>query len=109
MNTSDNLELYGFSNSDIAADLGRRFRDYRIALHLTQKDVADQSGVSVMTIVRFENGECGTIGLNKFIALMRAVELLEKIEDVIPDMPENLYEKRAQQKPRVRASKKRNK
>lgn len=88
------MELYGLSNSDISVDLGRRFKSYRVALNLTQKEVAEQSGVSVMTLVRFENGECGSIGLNKFIALMRAIQLLENIYDVIPDMPENLYRKR---------------
>lgn len=102
------MELYGLSNSDISVDLGRRFKSYRVALNLTQKEVAEQSGVSVMTLVRFENGECGSIGLNKFIALMRAIQLLENIYDVIPDMPENLYRKRdrLKQNQRQRASSK---
>ena len=104
-NTIEDLELYGLSNSDISVDLGKRFKNYRIALNLTQKEVSEQSGVSVMTLVRFESGEFGSIGLNKFIALMRALQLLENIADVIPDMPESLYDKRSIRNQRQRASK----
>ena len=104
-NTIEDLELYGLSNSDISVDLGKRFKNYRIALNLTQKEVSEQSGVSVMTLVRFESGEFGSIGLNKFIALMRALQLLENIANVIPDMPESLYDKRSIRNQRQRASK----
>ena len=106
-NTIENLELYGLSNSDISVDLGRRFKNYRIALNLTQKEISKQSGVSVMTLVRFESGEFGSISLNKFIALMRALQLLENIADVIPDMPESLYDKQQKRNQRQRASRKR--
>ena len=105
MNGLDMMDLYERSDKEIAAELGRRFRDYRIALRLTQKDVATQSGVSVMTIVRFEKGESGSIRLDTFISLMRAIQRLEGIAEVVPDMPVSLYverESRNKQKQRVR-------
>lgn len=83
-------DLYSRSNYDIVVDLGRRFRDFRIALRLTQKEVSFQSGVSVMTIVRFENG--GGIRLDNLVALMRAIERLEDIAECIPEMPASLYD-----------------
>ena len=86
------LDLYEQSNNDIVVELGRRFRDYRIALRMTQKEIAQQSGLSVMTIVRFERGEGATIRFDNFIALMRAIQKLEGIAECIPDVPENLYE-----------------
>ena len=89
------LDLYEQSNNDIVVELGRRFRDYRIALRMTQKDIAQQSGLSVMTIVRFERGEGATIRFDNFIALMRAIQKLEGIAECIPDIPENLYESSA--------------
>ena len=85
-------DLYAKSNNDIVAELGKRFRDYRIALRLTQKEVADQTGVSVMTIVRFERGEGSAIRLDNFVALMRAIQKLDGIADAIPDMPASLYD-----------------
>ena len=45
-------DLYGRSNNDIVVELGKRFRDYRIALRLTQKDIAEQTGASTATISR---------------------------------------------------------
>lgn len=52
-------DLYERSDNSIASELGARFRSYRTALRLTQKEVAQQSGVNVMTVVRFEKGEGG--------------------------------------------------
>ena len=86
-------EIYAKSNNGHIAELGRRFRDYRVALRLTQKDVSERSGVSVMTIVRFENGSGGAIRLDKLVALLRAVQLLEEVEDLVPEIPSSLYER----------------
>mgnify|MGYP003458630348 CR=1 FL=1 len=47
-------DLYAKSNNDIVAELGKRFRDYRIALRLTQKEVADLLGISQSYISRLE-------------------------------------------------------
>lgn len=92
INELNRLDLYERSNNDIVVDLGRRFRDYRIALRMTQQEIASQSGISVMTIVRFEKGEGSTIRFDNFVALMRAIQRLEGISNCIPDMPENLYD-----------------
>jgi len=46
------------------ADLGRAIRDRRLALGLTQADVAMQSGVSTPTVSAIENGkETARLGL----------------------------------------------
>lgn len=92
MNSLVLLDLYERSNNDIAVDLGRRFKDYRIALRLTQKEVAEQSGVSIMTIVRFEKGEACSIRLDNLIALMRAIQRLEGIAESIPEVQRSLYD-----------------
>lgn len=91
INRLNRPDLYERSDNDIMIDLGKRFRDYRIALRMTQKEIACQSGVSVMTIVRFERGEGATIRLDNFISLMRSIQLLEGISECIPDMPTSLY------------------
>lgn len=108
MNNLDISDLYERSDSDIVSKLGARFRDYRIALRMTQKDVAEQSGISVMTIVRFENGEGGSIRLDTFVSLLRAIQKLEGIAESIPEIPVSLYDERAarrKQKQRVRRKK----
>ena len=87
-------DTYEYSNGELAALLGERFRNYRNMLGLSQKDVALGSGVSVMTIVRFEKGEGNSIRLDNLIALFRAVQRLDDIMELIPDMPESLYAKK---------------
>lgn len=95
-------DLYERSNNDIIVDLGARFKNYRIALRLTQKEVSRQSGVSVMTIVRFERGECTAMRLDNFVALMRAIQKLDGISGMIPEMPASLYNTSQKQQFRVR-------
>lgn len=105
MNTLDISDLYERSNNDIILELGERFRDYRIALRMTQKDIAEQSGVSVMTIVRFEKGGGGSIRLDTFMSLLRTIQNLEGILGTVPEMPVSLYDERKarrKQKQRVR-------
>lgn len=87
-------DTYAYSNGELAARLGERFRDYRNALGLSQKQVAIQSGVSVMTIVRFERGQGNSIRLDNLIALLRAVQRLDDIAELIPEMPQSLYAKK---------------
>lgn len=91
MNEYMDSELYERSNNDIIASIGARFREYRMALRLTQKEVSEQSGVSVMTIVRFERGEATSIRMDNFVALMRTIQKLEDIADVIPAIQPSLY------------------
>lgn len=87
-------DTYEYSNGELAAQLGERFRNYRYALGLSQKDVALNSGVSVMTIVRFEHGQGRSIRIDNLIALLRAVQRLDDITELIPDIPESLYAKK---------------
>ena len=87
-------DTYAYSNGELAAQLGVRFRDYRNVLGLSQKQVALQSSVSVMTIVRFEKGQGNSIRLDNLIALLRAIQRLDDIYDLVPEMPESLYAKK---------------
>ena len=87
-------DTYEYSNGELAAQLGERFRDYRSALGLSQKQVALQSGVSVMTIVRFERGQGNSIRLDNLIALLRAIQRLDDITGLVPEMPQSLYAKK---------------
>lgn len=90
MSNNDILALYGLSNHQIAAELGVRFRRYRTQLGLTRKDISEQSGISAITIARFESGS-SSISLGNLLALLRCIQRLEAIEELIPDLPDSLY------------------
>lgn len=60
-----------------------RLKQYRINYPLTQAELAEKSGVSVRSISRFENGE--DISMSKFLSLLRALDLEDRIIELIPD------------------------
>lgn len=100
--------LYGLSNSDLVRLLGQRYRQYRISRQMKQTDVARQAGVSVFTLSQFENGKAANITLTNLIALLRAIEMLDGIEELLPELPMSPYELekiRKKEKQRVRDEK----
>lgn len=77
--------------SQIVQALGRRFKEYRIASRMTQKEVAEKSGVSLLTIRRFELGYSYNITMGNFIALLKAIDFADGIEGILPEMPISPY------------------
>lgn len=83
--------IYAYSTPEIISKLGESFRTYRIALDLTLSDVAEQSGLSLMTIQRFENGINKDITMSTLIRLLRTINRLEDIESILPPIQESPY------------------
>ena len=79
--------IEGKSNAQLISELGGRFRDYRLFSNLTQREVAEKSGVSVFTISQFEKGEARNIGLGTVLSLLRSIGFLGEVEKVLPPLP----------------------
>ena len=84
-------DYYEYSIPELIKMLGARFKDYRLRSNMTQKDVAEQSGVSVNTITKFENGTTGSMSLNTFLLLMKAIGCIEGMDEMLPELPESAY------------------
>ncbi len=84
--------LTGSTTFEVIKTLGRRFKDYRIASDLTQKEVSEKSGVSVVTIRKFENGQLFNMTLGVFFALLNAIDFTEGLDGVLPEIPVSPYE-----------------
>ena len=82
-------EIYVSSNTEIIRQLGLRFKTYRIQCRLTQRELSEQTGVSVPTIRGFENGKLVNPSLQVLLSLMRAVGQLEQIKLILPELPQN--------------------
>lgn len=96
-------EIYGQSNSDIVRQLGRRFRQYRIAMQMKQSEVAQKAGLSIFTLSQFENGRSSNITMANLAALLRIIGLLENVDQLLPELPVSPYElERIQKKERKR-------
>ena len=94
----------GYSVPDIVRMFGERFKDYRLRANLTQKEVAEASGLSVLTIHRFENGTAKNISLSTFLLLLKSVGSINDLNDLMPEQPESpyLYKENHQKAQRVR-------
>lgn len=79
------------SNPEIIMELGRRFKEYRLANRLTQKEVAERANVSLITLRQFENGKAYNINMSNFLALLRVVNNLEQINELLPEIPVSAY------------------
>ncbi len=100
--------FYEYSVPELVRLLGERFKEYRMRCNLTQKEVAEQSGIGLTTIHKFENGTAGNLSLSTFILLLKVVGQVDALDDVMPELPESPYlvrkeEKKAQ---RIRHAKK---
>jgi transcriptional regulator with XRE-family HTH domain len=99
-----------YINEEFAlSDIARRIKRYRIAYPMTQKELAEKSGVSLRSIQYFENGR--EISLKYFIKILIALDLGENLNVLIPDMDDrpSAYMAQAQGKVRQRASSSSNK
>ena len=56
------------TNSDMLTLLALRVKEYRLAARMSQKELAEQSGVSQTTISHFEQGVSRNLTLANFIS-----------------------------------------
>lgn len=84
-------DYYEYSIPELVNLLGARFKDYRLRSGMTQKDVSEQSGISINTIHKFENGVTGNISLGTFLLLLKAIGQIEALEEVMHELPESAY------------------
>jgi len=82
-------KLYAKANIELIQELGQRYRDYRKRMGITQKAVAEKSGLSIFTVSSFENGSSTGLTLFSFIRMLRAIDFLEEIEKLLPSLPES--------------------
>ncbi len=94
------------SDPAIASEFGRRLMAERLARNLTQTVLAEKAGVAMQTVVRLEAGSAST-GLTGLIRIIRALGLLERLDQLFPESGPNpmdlakLHGKRRQRASRV--------
>lgn len=91
-------DFYEYSTPELVRLLGSRFKEYRMRCNLTQKEVAEQTGIGLTTIHKFENGTANSLSLSTFILLLRVVGQVNALDDVLPELPESPYLVRREEK-----------
>ena len=101
-------DFYEYSTPELVRLLGERFKEYRMRCNLTQKEVAEQSGIGLTTIYKFENGAAGNLSLSTFILLLKVVGQVNALDDLMPELPESPYliRKQGKKAQRIRHTKK---
>ncbi|MFR1239603.1 MAG: helix-turn-helix domain-containing protein [Butyricimonas faecihominis] len=80
-------EISYTTNQDIISLLCQRLKEYRLAARISQKEMADKSGVSLTTISHLEQGVNRNITLNNFISLLRVVGMEQRLSELLPELP----------------------
>lgn len=84
-------DLYEYSTPELVRLLGNRFREYRMRCNLTQKEVAELTGISMTTIHKFENGCARNISLSTLILLLKVVGQINALDNLMPELPPSPY------------------
>ena len=79
------------ANPEVIADLVKRFKEYRLAYGPTRQEAAEKAGVSLITLRLFENGKVYNIDMGNFLFLLRVVNCLEQMDDLMPEIPVSAY------------------
>lgn len=75
------------SNNDILELLAKRVKDYRLASRMSQRELAQKSGVSYTTISHFEQGQNLNMTLGNFISILRCIGMESRMLELIPELP----------------------
>ena len=58
---------------------------------MTQKEVAERAGLSVVTVYKFESGAANNLSLGTFLLLLKAVGWIEALDELMPELPPSPY------------------
>jgi putative transcriptional regulator len=96
---------YALTDREILSEWGKRIRLARMEKDFTQQQLAERSGLNRTTIRDVEAGKSGN--LLSIIALFRAMDLLQQLENVLPGVAESpVLERLKLERQRVRSSRK---
>lgn len=76
---------------DVIRNLGMRFRDYRLRLRMTRKEVSEAAAIGMTTLYRFESGNMSDISFSTLYRLLRVIGLATSWESLMPELPESPY------------------
>lgn len=80
------MSLQHLTNNEIALRLAQALHAWRISpdgAGISQVDLARKSGIGLTPLKRFE--KTGAITLRNLIAILRALDLLEGLDQLVPD------------------------
>ena len=80
------MSLYHLTDTEIAQRLAQAMKEWRVSPRgaaLSREALVRKSGIGLTPLKRFENTGATTLG--NFIAMLRALDLLDGMENLIPN------------------------
>ena len=84
-------DYYEYSIPELVQLLGARFKDHRMRSNMTQREVAEQAGLTVNTVHKFENGLAPNMSISTFLLLLKAIGSIHDLDALLPELPESPY------------------
>ena len=92
------------SNEEVLRELGKRIREVRIDMDMTQNEAAKKAGVTAKTVSRIENGE--DLAVSTMLNVLRALGLAQNMDALVPELTARPSRLMANEKERLRVRKK---
>lgn len=77
-------DFYEYSTPELIRIRGSRFKEYRMWTNQTQKKLAEQSGVSDITIQKLDTEASSNISMATLLMLLNAIGKINKIDTPLP-------------------------
>lgn len=72
---------------EILETVARRVKEYRLSARMSQRELAQKSGVSYTTVSHFEQGKNLHLSLNNFVAILRCFGMEQRMLELLPELP----------------------
>lgn len=83
------MSSYFKSDKEINCEVAKRIKDLRISNKISQEEMSLKTGLSKHTISNIENGKSFTF--DNLLKVMRALNIIDRIDVLIPETKENPY------------------
>lgn len=77
------MDYYEMTDKGILAELGKRARQKRLSINMSQQELAKKSGLSRRSVYLMESGH--PIGIKIFIGVLRALKSLDELDSFLPE------------------------
>ena len=91
------------SNDEVLTEIGKRIKSQRIAMNMTQTEMAERTNLTQKTISNLENGK--DVSFTTVIDVLRCLGQLQGLDMAIPEQIIRPSQIITREKPRERASK----
>ena len=78
-------EIQWLSDRMILDGIGKKLKEWRLVMNLSQTDMAEKTGISLTTYLNFEHGKGGS--MSNFLRILRILNRLDSLDVFFQERP----------------------